>query len=235
MLSEIVYALTLQSYDYSANHMSMLEVYNAVDEKKREILYELCRLLFQTLQRRLTETSLNIVKLHTISEKIVFFLEFLKRLPLKIQQEITQGIPIPEIPLMERKVTYTSPLTVALTNTLKEELQKVTAKSKDEEEETALEIQYSIDNNYEAVKKGLFPVDIMLKKNEEILVFIDLPDSRVFRDPQKTIVRRRYRFKEFLHRHDYPTIPFLRYPFLTPTSADLQHVTNDILSIIHGK
>jgi hypothetical protein len=238
MLSEISYYLTLLSYDYPLIHFE--NTFSTPDTKihteKVAILYPLYRLLFQALQNRLSDLQPD----HNLAVlgRIMIFLEFLKRLPLDIQQEITQGLPFPDVPYSDRPFDDTSSIALALTNTLKEELQKVhTTKSfseGQEEETVTAQQQYSIENNYEAVKKGLFPVDIVVKKNKEIIAFIDLPVAIHYHDQDRMILRRKYRFKEFLYHHDYPNIPFLRYSF-SRNSTILIEVANDILKKLRLK
>jgi hypothetical protein len=72
---------------------------------------------------------------------------------------------------------------------------------------------YEIINEYEGIRKGLFPVDIAIKKNNKVIGFIEVDGEfhyRIDKETKSKKLRRAEQLKEFLYHHDYPDVPCIR-------------------------
>jgi hypothetical protein len=135
-------------------------------------------------------------------------LEVIRRLPSHIQEEVLAGRKIPDlfIPLSSA-ISAPSVAQVKLVNQLRTDL-----RNKQMKEGTATAI-YEVVTNYEGIKQGLFPVDIAIKKNGQVIGFIEIDDEDQYRTEKATgekKLRRKEQLQEFFYQHDYPEVPFLR-------------------------
>jgi hypothetical protein len=72
---------------------------------------------------------------------------------------------------------------------------------------------YEIINEYEGIRKGLYPVDIAIKKDNKIIGFIEVDGEfhyRIDKETKSKKLRRADQLKEFLYHYDYPDVPFIR-------------------------
>jgi hypothetical protein len=72
---------------------------------------------------------------------------------------------------------------------------------------------YEIINEYEGIRKGLFPVDIAIKKNNKVIGFIEVDGEfhyRIDKETKSKKLRRAEQLKEFLYHFDYPNVPCIR-------------------------
>jgi hypothetical protein len=72
---------------------------------------------------------------------------------------------------------------------------------------------YEIINEYEGIRKGLYPVDVAIKKNNKIIGFIEVDGEfhyRIDKETKSKKLRRSDQLKEFLYHYDYPDVPFIR-------------------------
>jgi hypothetical protein len=72
---------------------------------------------------------------------------------------------------------------------------------------------YEIINEYEGIRKGLYPVDIAIKKDNKIIGFIEVDGEfhyRIDKETKSKKLRRAEQLKEFLYHYDYPGVPCIR-------------------------
>jgi hypothetical protein len=93
--------------------------------------------------------------------------------------------------------------------------------------------KYEIVNHYDGIKKGLYPVDIAIKKNGEVIEFVEVDgplDYRIDKESGSIKLRRSRQLKEFLYRYDYPDIPFVAIDLKTITSEKVPSIVSYCLS-----
>jgi hypothetical protein len=132
--------------------------------------------------------------------RIAIFLEVFKRMN---RSNEFQNLSIPEVKLSD-VIHFPASRLLLLTNGLQENLAKREAEERDD--------KYEIVNHYDGIKKGLFPVDIAIKKNDEVIEFAEVGgplDYRVDKESGCIRLRRSKQLKEFLYRYDYPDVPFV--------------------------
>jgi hypothetical protein len=228
-LSGLIQYINLFSFDY----LSSLLVINASHDEKSQILIQIYQRFFQAIQQ------LNFSELQGKIELngIISFCHIIRRLPLQFQTQITKGFPIPTIELTRNVPSSISPITEQLTNSLIEEMKKriTIGKKRFENVLNSNKDVYSIENRYDGISTFLYSVDIIIKKNDQILAFIEIPSSKCYHDKEQKVLRRIYHLKEFLYSHDYPHIPLLWYNNITLDRISIQEVVNDILSKINMK
>jgi hypothetical protein len=128
------------------------------------------------------------------------FLEFSRRfLPNDLFDKF------PELPISSQPKTSPTSSHLKLYKQLEIDTQKY-----QEEHRDAI---YEIINEYEGIRKGLYPVDIAIKKNNKVIGFIEVDGEFHYRIDKQTNskkLRRSDQLKEFLYHHDYPDVPCIR-------------------------
>jgi hypothetical protein len=135
------------------------------------------------------------------------FLEFGRRfLPTDQLDKLLLKIKsFPEVAISSQLETFPSSSHLKLYKQLEIDIQKY-----QEEHRNAI---YEIINEYEGIRKGLYPVDIAIKKNNKIIGFIEVDGEfhyRIDKETKSTKLSRADQLKEFLYDYDYPDVPFLR-------------------------
>jgi hypothetical protein len=146
---------------------------------------------------------------------IAIFLEVFKRMN---RSNEFQNLSIPEVKLSD-VIHFPSPRHLLLTKGLQEG------------------DKYEIVNHYDGIKKGLFPIDIAIKKNSKVIEFVEVDgplDYRIDKESGSIKLRRSRLLKEFLYRYDYPDIPFVGIDLKTITSENVPDIANYCLSRLKG-
>jgi hypothetical protein len=170
--------------------------------ENREWLSGASRCLNELLSAMWKHTELNMQSAVHVAQ----LLEVIRRLPSNVQEDILAGNEIPEMIIPPSPLSTSSFAHLKLLNQLREDLQN---KQKREGNNDV----YEVVSDYEGIKQGLFPVDIAIKKNGQILGLIEIDGDNQYRIEKATgerALRRKEQLKEFLYCHDYPEVPFLR-------------------------
>jgi hypothetical protein len=86
-------------------------------------------------------------------------------------------------------------------------------KLKDDMREKENSGEYEVVNKFVGIRNGVFPVDIAIKKNGKVVEFREVDKPHHYRMDQTTgkkKLRRAEQLKEYLYRHNYPDVSFLR-------------------------
>jgi hypothetical protein len=148
-------------------------------------------------------SELDVSRIRQIGQFLEFSRRFLStdqlnKLLLKIKS-------FPEVEISSQLETFSTSSHLKLYKQLHIDIQKY-----QEEHRNAI---YEIINEYEGIRKGLFPVDIAIKKNNKIIGFIEVDGefhNRIDKETKSKKLRRADQLKDFLYRYDYPDVPCIR-------------------------
>jgi hypothetical protein len=195
---------------------------------KRKILINIVTQLLAALSSALSSETCTFQHYTQLS----LFLEVMKRADPSLRASILLDKPFPEVTILPDRMIRSESLStddhLVLFRQLREELEKRN------KEEHGCQRKYEIINEFEGIKKGLFPVDIVIKKDEKIVGFIEVDGPhhyRIDKETGKQKLRRADQLKEFLYHHDYPKVPFIRID-VRKVHDDVHSVSKSILSEI---
>jgi hypothetical protein len=201
------------------------ETASSYSPSNRDVVINMCSLLLKAISANDKACSFKDFT------QLSLFLELLKRADPKLRDQILLGQPIPEVSVLPEdvitSVSQSSAEHLVLAQQLKDALE---ARTKPEEGNN----KYEIVNEFEGIKQGLFPVDMAIKKNDQILGFVEVDGPfhyRFDKESGKQKLRRLDQLKETLYHHDYPKIPFIRISSRTIRDND-SSLSSSILSQI---
>jgi hypothetical protein len=162
------------------------------------------------------------------NSQVAIFIEVIKR-SYFVMEKKELALPVISIPYEKLR---SSPAHQLLFQQLEHDLKEMEVK----EGEFNLEGRkvYEIANEFEGIRKGLFSVDMAVKKNNKLIGFVEIDGDQHYRVDEATRkkkLRRKDQLKEALYRYDYPDIPFLRFSNIAG-SLDVRSVSKSCISRI---
>jgi hypothetical protein len=161
--------------------------------------------------------------------RAALFLVIMKRIrSASTRHHITHDEPFPDIMIRSQDIPN-SPLLIKFSEQLQEDL-----KQRDEEEC----IDYRVETQFEGITKGLYPVSIVVKKEDKIIAFVEIGEVHQYRfekDTGNKNLRRVHQLYEFLYRQQYRNVPFIRVDLSATEGKDIQIVSKGCLTQIVPK
>jgi hypothetical protein len=209
-----VYAVAIMGFDVLCSRESNCP------SIKLGVLHRIVFGLFDDLCSRQSELIEGDVKKY--GGGIAIFLEVFKRMN---RSNEFQNLSIPEVKLSD-VVHFPAPWLLLLSSGLEDLIARKAEECDD---------KYEIVNHYDGIKKGLYPVSIAIKKNGEVIEFVEVDASSDYDKESGSIkLRRSKQLKEYLYRYDYPDIPFVRIDMKNIISENVPNIANYCLSQIKG-
>jgi hypothetical protein len=151
---------------------------------------------------------------------IAIFLEVFKRMN---RSNEFQNLSIPEVKFSD-VIHFPAPWLVLLSSGLEDLIMRKAEDSDD---------KYEIVNHYDGIKKGVYPVDIAIKKNGQLIEFVEVDAPahyRIDKESGSVKLRRSRQLKELLYRYDYSDIPIVRVNMKNIISENVPNIANYCLS-----
>jgi hypothetical protein len=161
--------------------------------------------------------------------RAVLFIEIMKRIrSASTRHHITHDEPFPDIIIPSQDIPK-SPLLIKLSDQLKDDL-----KERSNEDW----VEYHVGTQFEGIRKGLFPVSIVIRKEDKIIAFVELGEAHHYRFEKETgnkSLRRVYQLPEFLYRHQYRYTPFIRVNLSEAEGNGIRSASKECLTKIFPK
>jgi hypothetical protein len=204
-----------------------------LSQKKLEHLINIIKHIFHIY---LNCSSFQCEDLHEgLAVQLMICHEVLKRFPENVKDSIFQGRCLPTINLPDSVLSSSSSSVLTSSKAhilLFHQLQKDLTRKGNAERKS-----YSVEREYGGIREGLFSADLVIKEAHKILGFVEVDgDDHHYRFDRKTgkrTLRRNDLLKEFLYRHDYPDIPFIRvYGLNSDVEIDREYRSKSIIAEI---